>query len=75
MKGSCTFGEKARRHPCSRWHRDLVAGYRETRERQELELEAITSGYEADRRLYFELGAPPLITFKDWLIAHAGGAA
>lgn len=73
MRRSCTVGEKARRHNCSRWHLELVLSYRDERERQECALEAVTAGYPADRELYVKLGGKRLVTFQDWLLAHAGG--
>ena len=69
---SCTLGEKARRHACSRWHRDLVEAYRAERERQESALEALTGGYAADYALYVAQGGRPLVTFREWLRQYAG---
>lgn len=74
----CTYRRPAdpagRRHFCSAWHFELVTSYRAERERQELALEEITLGYPADRELYLARGGRRPVTFREWLIAHAGGA-
>lgn len=75
MRLSCTFGDRARRHPCSRWHFDLVASYRAERERQEQALDDAAYGYPGDRALSLALGtARRPVTFREWLLAHRGGA-
>jgi hypothetical protein len=51
-------------------HRRFVQDYRIERHRQELAREDVTGGYEAE-----EADHPPIITFKKWLIDHAGMSA
>jgi len=55
---------------CTDHHAELVHGYRWERDRQEQLHEAATGGYAGDAALAAENGAPPLITFADWLSAH-----
>jgi hypothetical protein len=60
----------AKHKHCTKAHSELVWGYRVERRRQELDLEAITGGYAADKADYLARGGRPLITFKQWLAAH-----
>lgn len=48
-------------------HRAFVREYQAERARQELAREEATNGYEAEMAQY-----PPLVTFKTWLVDHAG---
>lgn len=61
----------ARRHRCSRWHAELVDGYRCEREAQLQRAEAATYGHSSELADYWRDVEPPL-TFRAWLIGHAG---
>ncbi len=47
-------------------HRDAVLAYRLERQHQEDTADAVSNGWETERREWLERN--PLITFKDWLI-------
>jgi hypothetical protein len=55
---------------CSPAHAQLVRGYREERERQYLQMESDTNGYEGEKELWQDNGGT-LINFKTWLTSNA----
>lgn len=59
-----------RHKQCSRWHSELVESYRVERHRQEVEFEGLTGGYAGDQE-HARAKGHSLITFGDWLKAHA----
>lgn len=63
-----------RRHHCSRWHAELVDGYRCEREAQLQRAEAATSGYRSELTDYWRDVERPL-TFRDWLTGHRSDQA
>jgi hypothetical protein len=60
---------KHKKH-CSRWHFELVQGYRLERHRQEIQHEAVTGGYAGDAAHARATGHTQPITFQDWLKAN-----
>lgn len=60
-----------RRHRCSRWHSELVDGYRLAREDQLQRAEAATLAYSTELDDYWRTVESPL-TFRDWLVWHRG---
>lgn len=61
----CSPGMAKCRRGCL--HRAFVRDYQVERNRQEVAREAITGGYATE-----EADHPPLVTFKTWLVDHAG---
>lgn len=54
---------------CSRWHADLVLGYRLERYRQEVAHEGLTGGHTGDAA-HVKAQGHALVTFSDWLKAN-----
>jgi hypothetical protein len=68
-----------RRHPCSRWHAELVEGFRLERHAQQLRAEAATHGHDTELAAYFgdDGNGSPVerrLTFREWLVGHADPA-
>lgn len=55
---------------CSAFHAGLVLDYTQERQRQEMDLEARSLGYETEARMITEEEGH-LITFKEWIIQSA----
>lgn len=67
MRGSpCRAGDGPRRHRCSRWHAELVHGYRAARAAAEAAAEAATLGYATELAHYRQ--SQPAVTFRDYLL-------
>ena len=69
MKGSPCRADPAkgpRRHRCSRWHAELVDGYRAARAAWEAAAEAASGGYATE--LAEHAASMPAVTFRDYLI-------
>lgn len=61
----CRIGAGPHRHRCSRWHAELVEGYRLARHVDAQRLEAASLGYAAEAEDY-RRDHPP-VTFTRWL--------
>lgn len=66
-----------RRHRCSRWHRDVVEGYRLAVAAQDARAEAATLGYATELAAYFHPhdGVERRLTFREWLLGCRQAAA